>query len=162
MAGAGVSLNWGGFDKTLSHAAGKLSDTKPLMADIGEVLVSGTVKRFREEKDPQGKTWEKSARAKEESGQTLSDTGRLRSSIDYAATSNKVMVGSNVVYARIHQLGGEIKPKKGKKLKFKGRDGNDVFVDKVNIPARPYLGVSSEDLEEVKAVVNDFLKGAFS
>ena len=47
---------------------------------------------------------------------------------------------SNIPYARIHEFGGTIKPAKGKKfLKFKGKDGNDVFVKSVTLPARPYL-----------------------
>lgn len=158
--GNGASLNWGGFDKAMSNAAKKLANRKLLMATVGETLVSGTVKRFADEEDPEGKKWEKSERASSESGQTLTDSARLRKSIDYAATPNKVMVGSNVVYARIHQLGGVIKPK-GKALKFPGKDGNPVFAKQVTIPARPYLGVSKADLEEVKATIAAFMKGAF-
>ena len=36
-----------------------------------------------------------------------------------------------------------------------------MFVKEVTIPARPYLGVSAEDMEEVRAVMADFLKDAF-
>lgn len=158
----GVSLNWGGFDKALGKAAHKLGDTKELMESVGEALVSGTLKRFDAEEDPTGKKWPKSKRAVAEGGQTLTDTALLRRSIDYAATPDKVMVGSNLPYARIHQKGGTVKPKKGKYLKFKGLDGKDVFVKEVTIPARPYLGVSSEDMEEVRETVADFLKGAFT
>ena len=162
MAGnSGVSLNWGGFDKALINAAKKLSNKKLLMESIGETLVSGTMKRFVQEKDPEGKSWKKSARAQEEAGQTLSDTGMLRKSVNYAATEDKVTVGTNLKYARIHQLGGTIKPKKGKSLKFKGRDGKDVFVKKVDIPARPYIGVSAEDLKEVQETIMEFISGAF-
>lgn len=159
--GNGASLNWGGFDKAVSNAVKKMANKKLLMATIGETLVSGTVKRFAEEEDPQGQKWEKSERAKAESGQTLTDSARLRKSIDYAATPDKVMVGSNVAYARIHQLGGTIKPKNGKALKFNGKDGNPVFVKQVNIPARPYIGVSATDMTEVKATIAAFMKGAF-
>ena len=102
-----------------------------------------------------------SRRALEDGGETLTDSGRLRRSIDYAATSNKVMVGSNLPYARIHQLGGVIVPKKAKKLVFKGHDGTTRAVDKVTIPARPYLGVSESDLDDVRAAMADFLAGIF-
>ena len=157
----GVSLNWGGFDKALGKAAHKLGDTQALMESVGDALVSGTLKRFDAEEDPTGKKWKPSARASAEGGKTLTDTALLRRSIDYAATPEKVMVGSNLPYARIHQKGGTDKPKKGKYLKFKGLDGKDVFVKEVMIPARPYLGVSSEDMEEVRETMADFLKGAF-
>ena len=161
MAGSGVGLNWGGFDRALGNAVHRMGDTQDMMDSIGEALVSSTLQRFQEEKDPDGKKWKPSARAAAKGGTTLSDTGRLQKSIEYAATSNRVMVGSNLPYARIHQLGGTVRPKKGKFLKFKGLDGEDVFVREVSIPARPYLGISDDDREEIMATMTDFLEGAF-
>ena len=140
----GVSLNWGGFDKALGKAAHKLGDTQALMESVGDALVSGTLKRSQDEEDPTGKKWPKSKRAAKKDGQTLTDTALLRRSVDYAATSDKVMVGSNLPYARIHQKGG--KTGKG---------------HKVDMPARPYLGVSEEDMDEVRETVADFLAGTF-
>lgn len=162
MAGNnGVSLNWGGLDKALGKAAHKLGDTQSFMESIGEALRSGTIQRFDAEEDPQGKKWKPSARAMAEGGKTLDKESHLKDSIDYVATSDKVMVGSNLPYARIHQKGGTIKPGKGKYLKFKGLGGKDVFVKEVTMPARPYLGVSADDMEEVQETIADFLKGAF-
>ena len=140
----GVSLNWGGFDKALGKAAHKLGDTQALMESVGEALRSGTIERFEAEEDPQGKKWKPSARAMGGGGKTLDKESHLKDSIDYAATSDKVMVGSNLPYARIHQLGG--KTGKG---------------HKVDMPARPYLGVSEEDMDEVRETMADFLAGAF-
>lgn len=157
----GVRLAWGGFDKAIGNAMNKLANKKALMASVGEALVSGTIQRFNNEESPNGEKWEKSGRAIAEGGQTLSDTAHLRKSIDFAATPAQVMIGSNLLYARIHQLGGTIKPKKGKKLKFKGKDGKDVFVSEVNMPARPYLGVSKTDMDEVRETMAEFIKGAF-
>ena len=139
----GVSLNWGGFDKALGKAAHKLGDTQALMESVGEALRSGTIERFEAEEDPQGKKWKPSARAMAGGGKTLDKESHLKDSIDYAATSDKVMVGSNLPYARIHQLGG--KTGKG---------------HKVDMPARPYLGVSEEDMD-VRETMADFLAGAF-
>ncbi len=145
MAGkTGVSLNWGGFDKALGKAAQKLGDTQALMESVGEALRSGTIERFDAEEDPQGKKWKPSARAMAGGGKTLDKESHLKDSIDYATTSDKVMVGSNLPYARIHQLGG--KTGKG---------------HKVDMPARPYLGVSEEDMDEVRETMADFLAGAF-
>lgn len=162
MGKSGVSLHWGGLDKALGRATGKLGNTQALMESVGEALVSGTKKRFDEKKDPEGTPWKPSRRALEKGGKTLMHSGRLRRSIDYAATSDKVMVGSNLAYARIHQKGGEITPKKAKKLVSKDSDGKTVAVDAVTIPARPYLGVSKEDMEDVKATMADFLAGVFT
>lgn len=162
MANSGASLNWGGLDAALGHAGKKLGNTQTLMESVGDVLVSGTLQRFEDEEDPKGKKWIPSARAASEGGKTLDNTGRLKDSVDRYATPNKVMVGSNLVYARIHQEGGTITPKKAKKLVFTGRGGKKAAVDKVTIPARPYLGVSEQDMEEVRATMADFLAGAFT
>lgn len=69
--------------------------------------------------------------------------------------------GQQPAYARIHQLGGTVRPQKGKFLKFRGLDGEDVFAKEVTIPARPYLGISDDDREEIVATMTDFLEGAF-
>ena len=161
MAQNGVSLKWNGFDKAVAKAAKKMANSRLLMASVGEALVSGTIRRFNDEESPKGEKWEKSGRAIAEGGQTLSDTAHLRKSIDFKATPAQVMVGSNLLYARIHQLGGTIKPKKGKALKFKGKNGQDIFVSEVNMPARPYLGVSKADMDEVRETMAEFIKGAF-
>lgn len=161
MAKNGVSLNWGGFDRALGNAIHRMGDTQDLMDSIGETLRSSTLKRFDDEEDPTGKKWKPSARAAAEGGKTLDKEGHLKDSIDYHATSSKVMVGSNLPYARIHQLGGTIQPKKGKFLKFRGLDGENVFVKEVTIPARPYLGISDDDREEIIATMTDFLEGVF-
>ena len=161
MAQNGVSLKWNGFDKAVAKAAKKMANSRLLMASVGEALVSGTIRRFNNEESPKGEKWEKSGRAIAEGGQTLSDTAHLRKSIDFKATPAQVMVGSNLLYSRIHQLGGTIKPKKGKALKFKGKNGQDIFVSEVNMPARPYLGVSKADMDEVRETMAEFIKGAF-
>ena len=158
MAQNGVSLKWNGFDKAVAKAAKKMANSRLLMASVGEALVSGTIRRFNNEESPKGEKWEKSGRAIAEGGQTLSDTAHLRKSIDFKATPAQVMVGSNLLYARIHQLGGTIKPKKGKALKL---NGQDIFVSEVNMPARPYLGVSKADMDEVRETMAEFIKGAF-
>lgn len=59
--------------------------------------------------------------------------------------SISVEVGTNVVYAAIHQLGG----KAGRKDK------------RVTIPARPILGVSREDRTELLAIFGDHARRAW-
>ncbi len=157
----GVSLNWGGLDRAMSGAVGRLANRRSLMASIGDALVSGTSKRFEKGEAPDGTAWEPSRRAQEAGGQTLVDTAALMKSIDYAATTDTVMVGTNLPYARIHQEGGTIRPKNKKSLRFKTPGGKVIFAKQVDIPARPYLGVSKADMDEVRATMADFLSGAF-
>ena len=50
------------------------------------------------------------------------------------------VVGTNVKYAKIHEYGGTIKPKRFDKLYIKDRFGNITATAKeVKIPARPFL-----------------------
>lgn len=76
-------------------------------------------------------------------------TGNLRSRITWETSESDnyidLTLGTNVVYARIHELGGTIFPKKGLYLRFKTRDGGFVTVKSVTIPKRPYLRPSIED-----------------
>lgn len=77
-------------------------------------------------------------------GKTLVDTARLRDSIDSIATSDAVAVGSNVKYARIHQMGGKA-----------GR-GHSVTIE-----PRPYLGINAESMADIQEAVADFIADAF-
>ena len=101
-----------------------------------------------------------------EGGKTLDKDGHLKDSIDYHATSSKVMVGSNLPYARIHQKGVKtsphvIRPKRKKALAFGGVVRKKVNHPGSDIPARPYLGISDDDREEIMDTMTDFLEGAF-
>lgn len=86
--------------------------TKP-MRSIGRALKTGAQLRFRTMQGPDGATWPTSRRAEQDGGQTLSLTRRLRNSITFLATRDKVVVGTNVKYAAIHQFGGVIRAKNG-------------------------------------------------
>jgi HK97 gp10 family phage protein len=54
-------------------------------------------------------------------------------------TSVEVAIGSNVEHARIHELGGTIKPVFKKMLSWVNDQGERVFANVVHMPARPYL-----------------------
>ena len=75
-------------------------------------------------------------------GKILLDTGHLRGSITYKASRTGVRVGTNVVYGRIHQLGG--KAGRGKKVK---------------IPARPYLVVHDADRRYIGTAITQYIAG---
>ena len=69
-------------------------------------------------------------------------TGDLRSSINtkvsVGKTKQNATVGTSMLYARIHEKGGVIKPKNKKSLRF--TIGSQViFAKKVTIPKRPFL-----------------------
>jgi phage gpG-like protein len=78
--------------------------------------------------------------------QVLNTTGKSKGRLSGSITVTDVpgeplarAIGTDVIYARIHEKGGVITPVHADKLVFPGRDGNLVFADSVTIPARPYL-----------------------
>jgi phage gpG-like protein len=82
-------------------------------------------------------------------------SNRLRGSIARGPVQGdgkvlQVVVGTNVVYARIHEFGGVIVPKRKKYLRFVV-DGKTVFAKRVVIPKRPYIAPSIA--EGAKAMV---------
>lgn len=67
-------------------------------------------------------------------------SGSIQTVLD-KATGNEaeVSVGPSVVYGRIQELGGIIKPVTAKMLSWIGDTGERIFAKLVHIPARPYL-----------------------
>lgn len=120
---------------------------------IGQSLVTGVIDRFERGVGPDGQRWPESRRARVQGGQTLVDTSRLRDSITHRASDDGVEVGTNVVYAAIHQFGGRIEPKAKPKLVFRLADGGWARVDHVDMPARPFLGVDHHDRGAIEDAV---------
>ncbi len=129
---------------------------------VGKALVSSTRERFQTSKDPTGRPWKPLATAAVKRGRKknykkskgpdkgeskrliLVQTSQLKNSIASDASDTQVAVGTDVVYARIHQFGGRA-----------GR-GKSVF-----IPARPYLGISDGDQREIEGLAIKFLEELF-
>lgn len=141
--------------ETVEQALGRLDplSASELLNGLGRTIQEQTRRRITGEKSsPKGDAWPKNR-----SGTSiLFRSGALSRSIDYAVQGEAVIVGSGLVYAAIHQFGGTITPKQAKRLVF--RVGNrTIFARKVTIPARPYLGISSENAEDILDAVARFL-----
>jgi phage virion morphogenesis protein len=130
------------------RASGELS---PVFDAIGARLMFKVDERFQYQRGPTGGPWVQSLRARLEGGETLTDRSILRKSITRQVHRDHVLVGTNVLYARIHQFGGVIVPKVAKALKFRLANGAFVVTQKVTMPARPFLGLDAEDLEDIEA-----------
>lgn len=136
-------------------------DVRGASLTLAEALRTSTRERFKEQKNPEGKPWAKSIRAINEGGTTLTDSSRLKNSIKSTVASSGFAVGTNTIYARTHQFGDEkrvIKAKTSKGLRFKV-DGEWKKVDQVtvDIPERPFLGISEEDMREIKGTLEDII-----
>lgn len=97
----------------VADALPKGGDFSPVTSQWARQLKTGAQLRFRTQRGVDGNPWPKSYRAKTEGGQTLSLTRRLRNSITSAHSATQAVVGTNVIYAAIHQFGGTIRAKKG-------------------------------------------------
>jgi phage virion morphogenesis protein len=154
---SGITLqgDWRRLEENL-HRMWRINFTA-LHKEIGEHLVASTQMRFKEETAPDGTRWPQSIRAREEGGQTLSDTRRLRNSITCAGRPDRVEVGTNDIRASTHQFGAVIRAKRAKALKF--RVGGRWAVKKaVRIPARPFLGLSDDDQEAINEIIRERLE----
>lgn len=109
-----------------------------------------------EKRSPDGTPW-KPNRAGTPILHQRGDTNGLLRSIDSTVQGDTAIVGSAAIHAAIHQYGGTIVPKKAKRLVF--RIGNrQVFAKKVTIPARPFIGLSDENKEDILDNVASYIQ----
>jgi phage virion morphogenesis protein len=157
--GAGFELKLEGSDEALQAlgaAADRLDRPAPLFDLIGAMLVTSTRDRFERETDPEGTPWPPSIRARLEGGRTLFDSGQLANSLTHEADDQGVEVGTNVLYAAIHQFGGTIVPVSADALAF-SIGGVPVFAQKVDIPRRAFLGLDAADRDAIIEIAEEFI-----
>jgi phage virion morphogenesis protein len=134
-------------ERRLQEIAKKSSNLRPLMKNIAGIFASATEDNFAEEGRPD--KWidlsevTKKQRKKigKYPGQILQVTGQLASSVNTYYDDDSAVIGSNLAYAAIHQLGGQAGKNK-----------------KVTIPARPYLKLTDDDLEEIMESVEKYIQ----
>ena len=147
MSGIVLTGDWKKLGKALAGLAAL--DLRGIHQELGEAMLDDTMEAFKQGRSPEGQTWPalsartlKQRRKGKGKVQMLTDSGVLRRSITAIADAEHAEVGTNVVYAAIHQLGGQA-----------GRG------KKVTIKARPYLGLG-ESTHEVEKTVEEQLRRA--
>lgn len=129
--------------QNLQHA---VSDLSPALKEIGEVLVESTKQRFESGMGPDGSQWpDNSAVTIDRKGRNkpLVDEGTLMESIRKELVGNNTLeIGTGLGYGAMQQFGGT-------KAEFPFLWGD--------IPARPFLGLSDADREEILKIVEDHL-----
>lgn len=180
MAGASIKIDSAALNALLERALAAGSELYGLMEAMGGHLEFSTARHFEQERDPDGNPWPASLRALTESGQTLTKTARLRQSITTRVTPTSAEVGTNVVYAAIHQFSGEVKreartvtlyrhydaasdtfdPKFRKKKRSNFATDHQVGPYTVKVPARPFLGVGPADVGALREIARDWLRDA--
>ncbi|MEO0681034.1 MAG: phage virion morphogenesis protein [Pseudomonadota bacterium] len=144
MTGVSLTIETRGLHAQLNalQRLGRWEETE-LLGAVGAVAEGAARRRLDEEKaGPDGAPWAPWSDAygarRKPNQSLLVRSGALRDSLHHVVEGNVVRVGSNLVYAAIHQFGG-------------------ADAGKPELPARPYLGLSAEDEAEIEDVVADFL-----
>lgn len=170
MAGNTISIDFNPSRAIagLSGLDAGLRDTTPLMEQLSEYLWRSTGYRFKSQTDPEGTPWqalsprylETKSRNKD---RILTLRGYLRSSFVKKHDAKTARVGSNSVIAAIHQFGGRtrphvIEPRYKKALAFGGAVRKSVQHPGSDMPARPFLGLSEADRNEIREIAIDFMQ----
>jgi len=153
----------------LQEISSRMSDLSPILRAIGDRVVEQTKRRFESQGPaPDGTPWahlKPATLTAKKHKKILTETGHLRDSIRYRLIGqNAVAVGTNRVYAAIHQLGGRtpariIVPVRKKALFWPGaaHPVKSVKHPGSAIPARPYLGLSEQDSRDIIEIINDYI-----
>lgn len=144
MSGAGIRLQAESLDALEKAIRGVLkADFADLFDALGTEIETQTRRRISiERKGPDGSAWapwsKRYAKTRHGGNSLLRGEGHLLESITHNLLGdNAVEVGSNLVYAAVHQHG------------YKG------------IPARAYLGLTADNEDDLVGIVEDFLASRF-
>lgn len=145
-----AKINDSGWTFTIDGLAKNAGNTAPLMRRISGDMMDAVEENFEREGRPKWKslaesTIESRKRQKKWPGKILQIGGGrgLAGSITPRYSAKEAIVGTNLIYARIHQKGG---------MAGRGR--------KVKIPARPYLTITNQELADIEnRILNHMTKG---
>ena len=135
-------------ESKLLDLAQKSENLRPLMKNIAGIFAYSTEENFKNEGRPDKwtelseSTIKQRTKNKQWPGMILQVSGQLASSVNTYYDNDSAVIGSNLEYAAIHQLGGQAGRNKA-----------------VEIPARPYLQLTPEDFEEILSMTENFLGG---
>lgn len=187
MAGVSLSITIKdqGIKRLLSDIQRRMGDLTPAMKIIGQIVRTSIVRNF--EKGGRPSKWAPLSPAtlarRKGRAKILMDRGMgggLAGSIHDRADRDSVTVGTNKIYAAVHQFGAKkgafgaveanIKAHMRKITKIFGRPVKPrkvavrAHTKKMklpwgDIPARPFVMVQPEDWDEIRESLNDFLLG---
>lgn len=160
----GVSIQFeirdSGVHQAFTRLLSAMGNTAPVMSVIATGLVASTHRRFVTQSSPDGAAWaglHPAYRPIKRNSRILTESGRLRGSINEASGNDWARVGTNLIYAGVHQFGATIRPKAASHLVFRLATGV-VLAKSVTIPARPYLGISDDDEQMISETVFRYLR----
>lgn len=178
MTGALLQVDLTGDDVALADLGaliGRLADPTQAYEDVGQALITSTHDRWQRGVAPDGSPWPPSLRVIAHGGKTMILSSRLFRSITANVSPTGVEIGTNVIYAAIHQLGGVIqKAARTAVLHFKTnqRTGTSRFAKPgkadrarkaeigahaIRMPVRAYLGLDEDDPRTITTIFENYL-----
>ncbi|MEI7036443.1 phage virion morphogenesis protein [Fulvimonas yonginensis] len=159
-----------------------------LLSDIGEYLLRSTRDRAALEQAPDGSHWRALEpsyarwKGRKRPGVPILkfDNHMLGDRLAHQVDGSTLYVGTNAPYGAIHQFGGTIHIAARSQQAYFHHSKGEVspqFVDKrkanfaqwvtlpaydIDMPARPFLGISDQDASEIVQITQDHLQTALS
>ncbi len=152
-----VEFNDSDVMEALAKLSRSLTNLSPLWTTMGDSLIASTERRFDHTEGPDGSKWvprsattlERYKKKGTSFGPILHLTRELRDNFNYHYDANSMTLGSNVLHAAVMQFGAE-KQSLGPRSPWG------------NIPARPFIGISVSDREDIFKIINEWLIDAVS
>lgn len=164
------------FERSLGELISKFEKRAPLMKMLAGMMEDAVQENFEQQGRPAWQHWKSNAYwAQRRGGKILQRSGRLAASITAYSDNDMATVGTNVVYAGIHQSGGKINiPARSQQAYYRqNKDGtlNNKFSRKskanysewhtipayeINMPARPFLHLTESDISEMEDKAVDY------
>ncbi len=135
----------------LADLEGKLENTKPLMGNIAGAMLNAVEKNFAAEGRPDWVDLTDNTKDKRKNwpGKILQDSGQLAASVTPRHDADEAAVSTNDIKAATHQFGA----KEGEY----GTTKTGLPIPFGDIPARPFLVLGDDDIEEIDFIIDDYL-----
>lgn len=141
-----INANTDAIERAITRLLDQGQDLTAPMKSIGEEMLNRTQQRFRDKQDPDGTPWAANSPVTEKRkghGRVLEGESKaLARQFSYSATPDGVEWGSLMPYAAMMHFGGT------------QAAHPHLWGD---IPARPFIGLSDDDEDEVLAILTDHL-----
>ncbi|MEI0606863.1 phage virion morphogenesis protein [Brachyspira pulli] len=122
------------------------SEERDILEAIGTEIETQIEERFENQRDVSGNKWQDISQKTKEYynkkggivGSILSRTRQLRDTIESQVNNGQLLTGATKVYAAVHNFGNNSR----------------------NIPQREFLGLSSDNYEDIENIINEFLENS--
>lgn len=148
----------------IKRLSARIGSPRPILGAIGEILIDSTTKRFARGVGPDGKKWKRNApstisrylaafgnsrRRQGTKRPLIGESLSLSTTISSSVSGRTLSVGSPMIYASTQHFGAS-----------RGAFGSNRRGSPIpwgDIPARPFLGISAEDREDILDSLREIL-----